>query len=128
MVSLDATFLIDLLDGTAEAVQKAEELDSSDEPLEVTPPSAAEVLTGAYFAGGEYLSRTRDLLRGLTMLEFDGGACEEAGRIGADLMKRGQTVGWMDLLIAAVSKRHGRRLLTRDPDFSRIPGLVIESY
>ncbi len=35
MVSLDATFLIDLLDGTAEAVQKAEELDSSDEPLEV---------------------------------------------------------------------------------------------
>ncbi len=128
MVSLDATFLIDLLDGTAEAVEKAEELDSSDEPLEVTPPSAAEVLTGAYFAGGEYLSRTRELLRGLDLLDFDGDACEEAGRIGADLMKRGQTIGWMDLLIAAVSKRHGRHLLTRDLDFSRIPGLVIESY
>lgn len=128
MVSLDATFLIDLLDGTPEATEKAAELDRSDEPLEVTPPSAAEVLTGAHFAGGDYLVQTRKLLGGLDLLAFDGDACEEAGRMGADLMKRGQTLGWRDLLIAAVTKRHGARLLTKDPDFARIPGLIIESY
>lgn len=128
MVSLDATFLIDLLDGTSEAVEKAEELDGSDEPLEVTPPAAAEVLTGAYFAGGEYLNRTLELVGSLDLLEFDWDASEEVGRIGGDLMRRGQTLGWMDLLIAAVTKRHKRRLLTKDPDFARIPGLVVESY
>jgi predicted nucleic acid-binding protein len=128
LASLDATFLIDLLDGRPEVMEKVDELDASEEPLEVTPPAAVEVLTGAYIAGGTYLNRTLELIGKLDLLEFDRRACEEAGRLAAELTKRGQALAWMDLLIGAVTRRHGRRLLTKDPDFARIPGLVVESY
>lgn len=128
MVSLDATFLVDLLAGRQEAVAKAQELVEREEPLEVAPPALAEVLVGANFAGGRYLEKTLELARNLTLLEFDDLTCEEAGRIGADMLRRGSRMAWMDLLIAAVTKRHRRRLLTRDSGFARVPGLVVESY
>ncbi|MEE9237160.1 MAG: PIN domain-containing protein [Thermoplasmata archaeon] len=128
MASLDATFLIDLLNGVPEAVERARELDESGEPLEVAPPAAAEVLVGAHFAGGPYLEKARELIAGLDLLEFDDRACQEAGQVGADLMGRGLVMAWMDLLIAAVTKRHSRRLITKDPVFARVRGLVVEFY
>ena len=59
---------------------------------------------------------------------MDREACEEAGKIGAELLARGEAIGSADLFIAATSKRHGQRLLTRDRGFARVPGLVVESY
>ena len=59
---------------------------------------------------------------------MDRQACEEAGRIGAELLGRGEMIGSADLFIAATSKRHGQRLLTRDRGFARVPGLTLETY
>lgn len=128
MVSLETTFLIDLLSGEAEAVKRARELEVQAETTCVTPPAAAEVLIGAYYVGGAELARAQELLESLIFLDFDLEACEEAGRIGADLIARGEALGSADLFIAAISKRHGQRLLTRDRGFSRIRGLTVETY
>jgi predicted nucleic acid-binding protein len=128
VVSLDSTFLVDLLAGFPRAVEKARELDSVGEPRYVTAPAASEVLLGAYRLGGAYLTRTRLLVDGLPMLPFDQAACQEAGRLGAELLARGTPIGQGDLFIGAVTLRHGQRLLTRDRSFGLIPGLVIEGY
>ena len=128
MVSLETTFLIDLRSGVPAAVKKAEAIESSGEVKCVTPPAAAELWVGAYRFGQRHVARTRALLDSLVLLEMDAEACEEAGRIGADLINSGETMGMADLLIAAVTKRHGQHLLTRDPGFGRVRGLIVETY
>jgi len=128
VVSFDTTFLIDLRMGAPEALLKAKELEDSGEPKCVTSPAAAEFLVGAHRVGGRQLERSRALLRSLVLLDADLEACDEAGRIGAQLFARGEPLSANDLLIAATSKRHGQRLLTRDRTFSRVPGLAVETY
>ena len=128
MVSLETTFLIDLLNGVPSAVARARALDESGEPKTVTPPAAAELLVGAYFVGGKELGRAQELLDSLTLLEFDREAYQEAGRMGADLMAQGEAMGAADLFIAAITRRHRQRLLTRDRRFGRIRGLTVETY
>ena len=128
VVSLDTTFLVDLRRGDSAAVAKAKALEEAGEPRCVTAPVAAELLIGANRFGGASLERTRLLLGSLLLLETDMESCEEAGRIGASLIARGETMSGVDLLVAAISKRHGQRLLTRDRSFVRVPGLTVETY
>jgi predicted nucleic acid-binding protein len=128
MVSLDSSFLIDLLAGVPRAVEKARALDRSGERRYVTAPAAAEVILGAYRLGGGYFARTRFLADGLALLPFDQASCHEAGRLGAELAARVTPLGQGDLYFGAITVRHGQRLLTSDRSFSLIPGLVIEGY
>lgn len=128
MVSLDSSFLIDLLAGAPRAVVKAQEMDRRGEPRYITAPAASEVLVGAFRLGGVYFSRTKTLVDNLPLLPFDRPSCHEAGRLGAELAARGTPIGQSDLYIAAITLRHGERLLTRDRSFVQVPGLTIEGY
>lgn len=128
MASLETTFLVDLLRGTPEAIARVKALEKAGEPKCVAPPAASELLIGAHRIGGPELERAKELLESLTLLEFDLDACQEAGRLGAALMARGERMGTVDLLIAAVTKRHGQRLITRDRGFARVRGLAVETY
>ena len=128
MVSLDSSFLIDLLAGEPRAVARAAELDRASEPRFLTSPAASEVLIGGYRLGGAYLERTKALVDGLPLLAFDRACYHQAGRLGAELLKRGTPLGQGDLFVAAISIRYGERLLTNDRGFSRVPGLVVETY
>ncbi len=128
VVSLETTFLVDLLNGAPAAVARGRALDEAGEPKCVTAPAASELLVGAHYLGGPELARATALLDSLTLLDFDLEACHEAGHIGASLIARGETIGTTDLLIAAITKRHGQRLLTRDRGFARVQGLAVETY
>ncbi|MGD0588121.1 MAG: PIN domain-containing protein [Thermoplasmata archaeon] len=128
MVSLDSSFLIDLLAGTPRAIVKARELDRSGEPRYLTAPAASEVLVGAYHLGGAHFARTKTLVDSLLLLPFDRLASHEAGRMGSELAMLGTPLGQSDLFIAAISRRHGERLLTRDKGFLQVSGLTIEPY
>jgi len=74
------------------------------------------------------LERAKELLDSLVLLNFDRESYTEAGRLGALLIERGEEMSTPDLFIAAISKRHGQRLITRDRAFGRIPGLSVETY
>ena len=128
MVSLDSTFIIDLLRRVPSAVKLLDRLEADRDPRFVTPPAAAEVMVGAYGFGGKSLRVAESLLKSLQWLEFDWEACQLAGRIEAELIARGEPIGASDLFIAAVSLRHGQRLITRDRGFARVPGLHVETY
>ena len=128
MRCLDASFVIDLVKGAVSAARKAKTLDDARERLAIPAPALTEVLGGAYFRGGPVLRKTLELLSGLDVLPVDEGAAEEAGRIGAELLRRGTALPTVDLLIAAVAKSNRRILVTRDDAFSRIPYLAVEAY
>jgi tRNA(fMet)-specific endonuclease VapC len=119
---------LDLLENEPGAVRRAGALDTSGDHLTIAAPALQEVLEGAYRRGGRYLERAREMLGRFEVLEIGREEADEAARMGADCLARGQAVPHMDLLIAAASRKHGQILISRDLDFSRIPGLAVESY
>ncbi len=128
MASLETTLLVDLLRGDSRAVAAVKSLEDAGEPRCAAAPAISEMLIGAYRVGGRELEQAGALADSLTLLDFDLEACHEAGRLGAALMARGEPMSSNDLLIAAISKRHGQRLITRDRGFARVRGLSVETY
>lgn len=125
---LDSTFLIDLLRGDEAAAAKMREIEALGEGVSLPAPCLAEILLGAHFKGGDLLRDTLDVVARLDVLEVDAAVAGEAGRLGADLLRRGQALPTTDLLIAAAARLGGQVLVTRDTDFARIPGLAVEGY
>ena len=65
----------------------------------------------------------------LEISPFSDAAAGIYGRIRALLEKKGQTIGSMDLLIAAHALSLGVRLVTNDEmEFKRVPGLRVENW
>lgn len=65
----------------------------------------------------------------ITILDFDGQAAEEYGRIKAALEKKGTPIGPMDMLIASHAKAEGLILVTNNTrEFNRVEGLDVEDW
>ena len=65
----------------------------------------------------------------ITVVDFDGYAAEEYGRIRAELEKMGTPIGPMDMLIAGHAKSEGLILVTNNTrEFNRVDNLVIEDW
>lgn len=105
-----------------------ERLEDAKELRWVTPPAAAEVMVGAHRIGGRPLAVAEEFLSALHWLAFDWESCRLAGQLGAELVVRGSPLAAPDLFIAAITLRHGERLLTRDRGFARVRGLQLETY
>ncbi|MCM1232493.1 MAG: type II toxin-antitoxin system VapC family toxin [Ruminococcus flavefaciens] len=65
----------------------------------------------------------------ITILQFDGQAAEEYGRIKAELEKKGTPIGPMDTLIAGHAKSRGLIIVTNNTrEFNRVVGLTVEDW
>ena len=128
MKCLDSTFCIDLVNGSREAVQKAQELSDAGERLAIPAPALTEFLVGAFHQGGKRLTQALDFVSELEVLDVTEAISVDAARMGGECTRRGEAVGTLDLLIAATAKHHHATLLSRDRDFARISGLVLETY
>ena len=65
----------------------------------------------------------------IEVLSFDAKAAAQYGFIRADLQRKGNLIGQMDLLIAAHAKASGYVLVTNNTrEFSRVDGLTIENW
>jgi tRNA(fMet)-specific endonuclease VapC len=63
------------------------------------------------------------------IMPFDETAAREAGRVRAELEKKGQRIGAMDTLIAAHAKSLGLPVVTNNvADFSEVRGLKVENW
>ena len=74
------------------------------------------------------LERSLTLARRLEVLPLEADTAEDAARLGRELDRKGVAVGNLDLLIAAIVRKHRAILVTRDHDFQRVPGLHLETY
>jgi predicted nucleic acid-binding protein len=128
MHCFDSTFLIDYVRGEPLAVEKVRQLVETAERLTTPAVAAAELLIGANFRGSRELARTLELLERLDVLGFDTPEAAEAGRLGAECLRRGSPLVGIDLLVAATARLHRGVLVSRDGVFSQVPGLAVESY
>lgn len=55
-------------------------------------------------------------------------AAREAAIIEAELAENGEPINRGDIVIAGIVRDVGGRLVTRDADFEKVPGLLIERY
>jgi predicted nucleic acid-binding protein len=118
---LDTSFLVDLLRDHPGAVAKGQSLDGSGEALFLPAPVLAEFLDAAYFLGGAHLTRALQLTAGRDVLPVDSEGATLAGRLRADLRKKGTQLPMLDLLIAAVTLQGHHVLVTRDQGFQVLP-------
>jgi predicted nucleic acid-binding protein len=128
MRALDASYCFDFLRGDTGARDRALDWESNHEQLTLPAPAMAEFLRAGYRKGGRFLDRSLALTRRLEVLPLDSEAAEEAARLGGECDRRGEAVGNLDLLIAAIVRKRAGVLVSRDRDFQRIPGLHLESY
>ena len=68
-------------------------------------------------------------LGSIQTVSFDLAAAEEAAMIAAELARRGEPIGPVDVLIAGAARAVGATLVTHNVrEFSRVAGLSIENW
>ena len=87
----------------------------------------AELWTGVEKSGNPArLRQVEDLVSIYQVMDFDHSAARHYAEIRAELESRGETIGPMDLLIAAHARSLGATLVTRNSkEFRRVKGLRI---
>lgn len=133
MRCLDTTFIIDLLRGNAEAVDKAGELDKEAE-LFTTEINVFEVLYGIFrdknINKEKELQSARKLFGRLTLLPLKGEATIKSAKIAGELAQKGLTIDPHDCITAGISLSNGvSTVVTKNKaHYQRINELDVETY
>ena len=130
----DTTFCIDLMREQhrrieGPATRKLVEL--GDMPLYTAVFVVCELQAGARLSQHprRELRRVEMLVQKINVVYPDSTFAVAYGETEAFLRQQGLPIPTMDLLIGLIAKTRGCPLLTRDTvHFSRVPGLVVESY
>ena len=126
-VIVDSDILIDLLRNETRTVILVKDLENSN-ILGTTDINAFELYHGAYKSRNveKNLTATKGLLNTLFLISTNEDSMETAGKLLAEMDKKGIRMGINDVLIAAMCLVGQYTLLTRNKkDFSNIPGIKI---
>jgi tRNA(fMet)-specific endonuclease VapC len=96
----------------------------------ITSINAFEIWVGAFLAPekARLTQCTEDFLNQFEVVDFDYASSVEAGRVLADLRKRGDPIEIRDLFVACICKVNNMPLITRNlKHYKRINGLKILS-
>ncbi|HDJ26175.1 MAG TPA: type II toxin-antitoxin system VapC family toxin [Candidatus Bathyarchaeota archaeon] len=126
---LDTDVLIDYLRGPSQPVLKMFELAlERGLQLSTTAINAFEVWLGVFLAPEPDRIRrpTEEFLSRLVILSLDYDASVEAGRVLADLRRKGEAIDVRDLLAGCIARRHGYPMVTWNVrHYSRIEELNV---
>ena len=125
---LESNFIIDLLNGKANAIAVYEEIKNA--PLTIT--AIASVALFEILRGKEQnqikIQQFEELRKRLEVLPFGEREAEEASQIEKIVHENGFTISALDLFIGATAKTNGAILLSNDSDYNRIEGLQLKNY
>jgi len=112
---LDTDVVIDFLRGKHKTVQKLKELKETCQFI-TTTITVFELYLGAYKSQRREirLLEVKAFLNTLLILELDEASAEIAGKIGAELSKRGEPIDIRDPLIGSIAISHSTPLLTNN--------------
>jgi tRNA(fMet)-specific endonuclease VapC len=102
------------------------------EPAEVYLPAVA--LGELYFGAAksarafENLTRLEEFAAGRPVLACDHAVAREYGAIKNELRLRGRPIPTHDVWIAAIARRHGLTLISRDSHFDEVDGLAVQAW
>ncbi len=127
---IDSSVLVDVERGRADLGALLEK--RGDRGIAMAAITAAELLHGVHrLRASKRKTRAEavveTLLASIPVIPFDLVCARAHARLGAELARRGITVGTHDLMIGATALARGLSVVTRDQrSFPRIPGLEIE--
>jgi tRNA(fMet)-specific endonuclease VapC len=126
---LDTDVLIDYLRKPSDEVKRVmESVYERKVSACTTSVNAFEIWLGAHLSPkkAELVQDTEDFFGQLEVVNFDYGSAVEAGRVLADLRKRGATIEIRDLFVGCVCKISGMPLVTRNlKNYRRVRGLKV---
>ena len=127
---LDTNFLIDLIQGDEDAMQKAEELEKQNASLKVSSATIFELYTGIERSNKpeRQKKKVRDVVDSKKVVPINEKISSRAGRIHGELVNRGERIQSFDTIIAATAIQEGEKLLTNDKDYSKIDEVEVENY
>lgn len=130
MPVLDTSFIVDLLRGKEEALQKLAEMEAQEIPLSMTEVNVLELYRGAYLSRKTHqnLEEIKKLLECFQVLELEEPVYEVFASLSANLLSKGRTIGAFDELIAAIILCHDGKIVTRDNHFTEVTGLEVIVY
>ena len=131
MVCLDTSFIVDVLRGNEKIKIILQRLTDGSEAITVTSPSIMELVKGAYLGldSKREIEGIERLVLSSVVLDFDKKSAFSAGKIEAELKKKGEMIQVEDIMIAAIVVENNETLLTRNvKHFERIKDLKIQTY
>ena len=122
MIAIDTTIAVAFLRGETRSVSAVRSALESTNSLGISSVSLFELLHPIHHRKLEREERTvRSFIHQLTLLPLDTEAAEEAAKIMGGLMRIGQPVNALDVLIAGTAVANGaEKLLSSDRDFEKI--------
>ncbi|WP_415380416.1 type II toxin-antitoxin system VapC family toxin [Halosimplex sp. TS25] len=127
---LDTAFLIDLMDGDEDAVEKARELERDLVQQRLSSMTLFELYYGIARATDSTTEREKveQVLESKPIHPADTAVMRKAGRLAGELQNDGTPVGDGDVIIGATGEVLEEPVLTRNvEDYERL-GVEIESY
>ena len=127
---LDTSFLIDLMNGDEDAVEKARELETDLVQQRLSSMTLFELYYGIARAtdSGSERETVENVLASKPIHPADTAVMRKAGRLAGELHNEGTPVGDGDVIIAATADVVEEPVLTRNvDDFERL-GVEIETY
>ncbi len=133
MVILDTTIIIHLLRGDEKARSKIAELETRNTKMHTTQINIFEIIQGIYGYGkkpDDEIAALEVLLERVKVLDLNYFGAYHAGKISGSLIKKGITISPSDLLIAGIAIANNINIIAtkNTKDFSKIPGIKVETY
>lgn len=126
---LDSSFIIDFIEGDANARKKLEELELEGTKLATTTLTAFELWRGFHELNQSDKEQACAILDRLHIYPLDLTSAKTGGRLAQALDAKGQTIDPEDTMIAGIIFVNKEKILTRNvKHFNRIPGLLVETY
>jgi len=127
---LDTSFLIDLMNGDEDAVERARELENDLVQQRIASMTLFELYYGVARAAdsGTEQETVEEVLASKPIHPADTAVMRKAGRLSGELQNDGTPVGDGDVIIGATAEVVEEPVLTRNvEDFERL-GVEIETY
>lgn len=128
-LTLDTDIVIEILRGNQRVINKLKSLDR-DALVYITGLTVYELYKGVLLIRNEKLERdVEDFIESVEVLQPDPYIEKKAGKIYADLRKRGELINDADILIAATAVINDSVLVTNNIEhFKRIKELKLENW
>jgi Predicted nucleic acid-binding protein, contains PIN domain len=124
----DTSFLIDLLRGEGDAVEKAGEIEKENKAYSLAAPTVYELWMGVVRSNSNEKEEILDIIESQIIHDLDKKSSFEAGKIQRKLIEKGERIGHLDALISGITRNNGNKILTRNvEEFKRVDNLEVES-
>lgn len=123
---LDSNIIIAFFADETAVVERVEALPQVFVPVIVV----GELLYGAAKSARsqENERRVLDFSQSVSLLDVSRSTAKAYASIKNNLRRKGRPIPENDIWIAAIAKEHGLTVVTRDPHFSEVDGLTVETW